>query len=388
MIRLLTAGILVCYLATAVMGQEVVMPLSGVPMAVPSASPAADAQAKDKQSEKPDAKKLEVEVSTLVDGLKNPFSITIEPESDRIFVAESGAQRIVEIKEAKPVLVAGDFPASKYRGYDVGPLSVFCPKPNMLVAGFDDDNGVGNLALLKLAAEEADAKTSVKARQSVAFKPKENGSKLGQFTSLIAKHSVVYVVTNGDADNGWIALAELQNETVQSFRASIDTAKKSSFPNPTCVTVSPGGEYLVVAQMGKEGEAKDSRLTFYTLQGKIKLNLEVGLHDIVALAYSPNRKHLFAIDYNYADPTKGGLYKLIADGADKCKVKKLQDLSFATSMAFDSKGNLYVTKLGGPAGSENADQGKLLKITGLDQNPVKAAPESAAANDAKKESVE
>jgi sugar lactone lactonase YvrE len=186
---------------------------------------------------------------------------------------------------------------------------------------------------------------------------------------------MVYVVTRGDEENGWIALSEIKKEKLSALTPSIPTAKRTGYAGPTCSTVSPAGEYLVVSQMGKEGEAKDSRLVFYTLQGKLLRNFEVELHDIVSLAYSPNRKHLFAIDYNYADPTKGALYKLIGSGADKCDVKKLQDLAYTTSMVFDSKGTLWITTLGGPPVSDGKPNGKLIKIEGLDDTPVESDSE-------------
>jgi hypothetical protein len=105
-------------------------------------------------------------------------------------------------------------------------------------------------------------------------------------------------------------------------------------------------------------------------------NFEVDLHDIVALAYSPDRQHLFAIDYNFADPSKGGLYKLIGKGAGKCEAKKLQDVSYATSMAFDSKGNLFIATLGGPPATDGKPIGKLMKIEGLDEKPEETESES------------
>ncbi len=347
-----------------------------------------DEEAKeDEEKDKDKRKPGEIAVSTVVEALDNPFSITIEPESDRIFLAESGAQRIVEIKDGKIVPTAAEFDAVTYRGYDAGPLSVFCPAENVLLVGHDDASGEGSLTLLKIKPNAEDAAKPEVTRKTITIEKKNSESKLGQFSNIMVKHSIIYVVTHGDEENGWIALAEFQNGKVTSFRPSIPTAKRSSYPGPTCSTVSPGGEYLVVSQMGKEGAAKDSRLVFYTLQGKMLRNFEVDLHDIVALAYSPDRKHLFAIDYNYADPSKGGLYKLIGKGAGKCEAKKLQDVSYATSMAFDSTGNLFITTLGGPPATDGKPIGKLVKIEGLDEKPEEADSESDSDTEPDTESV-
>ncbi|QEG21663.1 hypothetical protein [Mariniblastus fucicola] len=390
-----------CLLPRAGFGQTIRLALGGaIATQAPSSSgasiltaaAAADENAKDDES--PKRKPGEIVVTTLVEGLNNPFSVTVEDDSNRIFVAESGAQRIVEIKDGKSVEIAGEFPVSEFRGYAAGPLSVFSAGENVLLVGHDNESGVGSLTRLSLALNSDDPASADAARATVSIEHKTDEAKLNQFSNMTLKHSVIYTVTNGDPANGWIALAELQSGTITTLRPSIATAKLSSCPGPTCVTVSPAGEYLVASQMGKRGDAKDSRLVFYTLQGKMLRNFKVELNDIVALAYSPDRKHLFAIDYNFADPSKGGLYKLIGNGADKCEIKKLQHLSYATSMSFDRKGNLYVTCLGGPperigaAGNESSDEAKdapvdaargltkkvakgtLIKIEGLDDRPA------------------
>jgi len=335
-----------------------------------TAAPTTDAKPEeDKKEDENKRKPGEIVVTTVVEGLNNPFSVSIDGDLDRIFVAESGAQRIVEIKDGKAVEVAGEFDAQPYRGYNAGPISLFCPGENVLLVGHDSKEGVGSLTMLKMKPNSEDAtKTDIK-RETVQIEAKEGDAKLNQFSNILVKHAVIYVVTRGDEENGWIALAEFQKEKITSLRPSIATAKLSNFPGPTCTAVSPAGEYLVISQMGKEGAAKDSRLVFYTLQGKMLRNFEVELQDIVSIAYSPGRKHLFAIDSNSVDPAKGGLYKLIGKGAKKCDVKKLQDLSYATSMAFDSKGNLYITSLGGPPTTDGKPNGKLIKIEGLDDRP-------------------
>jgi len=291
-------------------------------------------------------------------------------------VAESGAQRIVEIKDGKAIEIADGFDAQDYLGYKAGPISLCSPAANVLLVGHDSKSAVGLLTMLKFTpnAEDAD-KTDVK-RETVQIATKDGGLKLNTFSNITVKHAVIYVVTRGDEDNGWVAIAEFKDEKVAALRPSIATAKLSNYTGPTCSTVSPGGEYLVISQMGKEGAAKDSRLCFYTLQGKLLHNFEVELHDVVSLAYSPIRKHLFAIDHHFADPSKATLQKLISSGAEKCEAKKLQDLPYATSMAFDSKGDLYVTTLGGPPATDGTAKGKLIKIEGLDDQPIELMSEN------------
>ena len=341
----------------------------GVVAAVPTQEKASDS--KSEQKDKPDEKKRkpgEIVVTTVVEGLNNPFSVAVEKGTDRIFVAESGARRIVEIKDDKAVEFASDFPKAQFRGYSAGPLSVSCGGESVLLVGHDNESGEGAVTRLKQKPNSDDPSKMEIDRQTVTI-DNQGGAKLGQISNVMLKHTTLYAITHGDKENGWVAVAEIKKEKVESLRPSIATTKRSNYPNPTCATVSPGGEYLVISQMGEKGEAKNSRLVFYTLQGKLLRNFEVELNDVVALAYSPSRKHLFAIDYNFSDPSKGALYKLIGKGADKCDVKKLQDISFVTSMAFDSSGTLWLTSLGGPPVTDGNPTGKLIKIEGLDDIP-------------------
>lgn len=321
------------------------------------------AQQQDKQSTE-----QQIVVRTIVEGLNNPFSLTIEKETNRVYVAESGAGRIVEIKDGQAVELADDFPVTEFRGYAAGPLSVFSAGESVLLVGHDSDAEKGSITRLKekLRDEDADAAEPEFDRQTVTI-DNSPGPKLRQLSNLLLKHGTVYAVTHGDKKNGWLAVADIRAEEVTSLSPSIATTRDTERTEPSCVTVSPSGAYLLVSQMGQRGPANDSRLVFYTLQGKLLSHFDVELNDIVALAYSPNRKHLFAIDYSFADPDKGALYKLIGNGSDGCTTRKLADISYVTSMAFDASGALWLTSLGGPPSTDGKLNGKVIKIEGLDE---------------------
>jgi hypothetical protein len=384
MMRTLLKMLLVVLLSSAASAQELLLtPKGESPAVVTQVTDATDEGDKKDESKDTKRKPGEIIVSTVLEGLNNPFAISIEDGSDRIFIAESGAQRVIEVKEGKAIEIAGQFPPSTYRGYQVGPLSLFAAGQSVLLVGHDTEKGIG--AITKLVARSNKEDKSEDSKQEAAIEKdkretieivNEGGAKLHQFSNLTVKHTTVYVVTHGDEENGWIAISEIQDGKLTTLRPSIPTAKRTSYPGPTCTAVDPGGQYLVVSQMGQENDAKDSRLVFYTLQGKVLNNFEVELRDIVSLAYSPSRKHLFAIDYNFTDPSKGGLYKLIGSDVNKCKVKKLQDLGYATAMQFDSKGTLWITSLGGPPATNGKPNGKLIKIEGLDDIPIEEDSES------------
>jgi hypothetical protein len=307
---------------------------------------------------------------TVLDSLNNPFSVAVEPQSDVVFVCESGAQQIIKVVDGKPVPVIGDLEPLLFNDFKAGPIGIHFLAKGMLLVGHGASATEGSLSRFTIVANQEKTLQSKDALETVKLQLASDAKPLGLFSSICSKHANVYAVTHGDPENGWIAISEIAKEKLTSFRPLIPTAKKSGYVSPTSMTISPGGEYLVVSQMGTKGTSKDSQLTFYGLQGSLKENYEVELQDIVDIDYSPKRKHLFAIDYCFEDPSKAALYKLIGKGTDGCTAKKLIDIPHAISMAFDSQGSLYVVTLGDVAEVANANPvGKLLKIEGLDEVP-------------------
>ena len=61
--------------------------------------------------------------------------------------------------------------------------------------------------------------------------------------------------------------------------------------------------------MGEINQEGDSLLTFFSEDKKMLLNLETGLNDITALAYSTKargaRKQLYALDFSWRDTKQG-----------------------------------------------------------------------------------
>ena len=70
---------------------------------------------------------LAAEPTTVIEGLNNPCGVAIQPGTGDIFVADSGAARIVRISEGKLSEVIIDFPIDVYgKGpkYNIGPLGL------------------------------------------------------------------------------------------------------------------------------------------------------------------------------------------------------------------------------------------------------------------------
>lgn len=309
--------------------------------------------------------------------LNTPFSLTVEARTNRVIVAESGAMRIVEIKDGEVIELAGDFPESQFHGYPVGPIAVTSAGESAMLVSHRSPAGKGALTrLLRNNAQDEDEVPDFD-RQTVEIESMEDWE-LGPLSQVMLKNSLVYAVTGGDPATGWIAIAGIQHKKLMPLSPLIPTSRHTGCESPSSIAVSPDGAYLVVSQMGQRDDRADSQLAFYSLGGKLLAQYQVELNDVIAIAYSPNRKHLFAIDHHFSNPQRGGLYKIIgvepvagnvSGSNERCRVKKIADLSYPSAMAFDDSGTLWVTTLGAPARDAATDAGPagtLVKIEGLD----------------------
>jgi hypothetical protein len=192
----------------------------------------------------------------------------------------------------------------------------------------------------------------------------------GNFFGVAFHNDTVYVTSNGDDAKGWIAKAtrtvDAKTKKTQwgGLERFIPTKELVQCDAPVAITMSPRGE-IVVGQMGELTESPDSLLSFYgSRSGRLLLNLSTELRDVTALAYSPKTGLLYALDFAWAQPDQGGLYRLDAvrvDGKQQCKATKLHSLTRPTAMAFNKAGELYITVLGATEQEAEA-AGSLLRL--------------------------
>jgi hypothetical protein len=124
--------------------------------------------------------------------------------------------------------------------------------------------------------------------------------------------------------------------------------------------------------MGEPTAARDSRVAMYSpTSGELALNLATDLCDIVGLAYSP-RGDLYAVDFAWAEPKAGGVYRLEAaqvDGRESCRAVKIASVVHPTAIAFTPDGSLCVTAFGDRNEPDAAPTGVLLNITPIEDAP-------------------
>lgn len=319
----------------------------------------------------------EVKVETVMEGLNNPSSVAIQPETGHVFVADSGALRVIRIVDKKLESVITDFPKDVYgKGpkYDIGPLGLcFLDKNTLIVGGGGNPDGEEKLYVFKIPEAGAEPIKADKTDGDPLMLPaKDDVVGEGNFYALAKGSKGVFVTANGDDEKGWVGLATLEANKLKAFKRHIATKEATKVDAPVAITMSPEG-YVTVGQMGEINVAGDSLLTFYDEEGEMLDNFEIGMHDITGLAYGPKHGRLFATDFNWSDTENGGLYKIVGTSDKKrCELVEIAKLKKPTALAFNPDGDLYITLAGDSNEAATEPNGKLVVIKGLDVDPKKA----------------
>jgi len=318
----------------------------------------------------------EEEIEVVLDGLHNPCGLAVQPGTGHLFVADSGAGKIVRIVDGEAEDVITDFPGDVYgKGpkYDIGPLGLaFLDEDTLVVGGGGnvDTDEVVRVYTVPKAGEEAIKADKMKA----SLGPLESGEELaaeGNYYAVALTKTGIFATANGDDTKGWIVRAAVNDDgSFGELERYIATKEAVGVDAPVGITVSENG-HLVVGQMGEITAPHDSLLTFYNPKNKkMLLNLETGLHDITAVIYSP-KGHLYALDFAWAKPEDGGLYRLDAEGSGEDQVinaKKIVALKKPAAIAFGDEGAMYIAVFGDTDGDgeesekEESPTGQVIKL--------------------------
>lgn len=314
-----------------------------------------------------------VEPTLVVGGLTKPTGIALQPETGVVFVSDSGAGRIVRIADGKLEAViegsrTGDSDTANREA--VGPLALaFFDRQTLVVGDGGYSAGADCVRIFKLPEEpakvlayEADAQTKLG-----PLPAKDGNPAVGFFVGLaLAKHGL-YVTSDGDADHGWVLKSDIRGTKFGELQRTIRTKTDSTVGFPTGIALSSRGE-VVVGLMGAAETPGDSQLAFYSAKtNELLLKLEIGLHDISAIGYSPKTGLLYATDFAYGQPAEGGLYRLDSDlsaGRQKIKAAKIARLDRPSALAFDKEGTAYVTVQGSAVEGEKP-AGAVVKVSNL-----------------------
>jgi len=298
-----------------------------------------------------------------------------------LFISESGAGRIIRWTSDKPgetAAVITGFPTStNFMGPRIGPLGLDFPakvKSKLAVGtgGLDDGK---DLVQVYALPEDGTALTYEQVDHSVGPVPagKRSATGEGDFFGLASSETALYVASGGDDDQGWVLKARISANKLNDLQPFIATRKLSGASGPMGIAINPKprAHHLVVGKMGQSDDQRDSLITFYgPSSGELAINLQTGLFDITGLAYSPRSApeigDLYAIDFSWADPEQGGVYRIDAarvDGRESCRAVKIAVATRPTALAFTPDGVLYVTAFGDRKSADDAPTGVLLKIS-------------------------
>jgi DNA-binding beta-propeller fold protein YncE len=311
--------------------------------------------------------RCEEKPEVVIEGLDNPSGVAVQPGTGQVFVSDSAAGRVVRVVNGEAEDVITGFPQDVYgKGpmYDIGPLGLaFLDQQTLIVSGGDKPDGEEVIRVFKIPNAGEAAINIDKADHTLGpLPPIDDIVGEGNFYALAVNDGAVFATSNGDDTKGWIVKADRTADGFGELQRFIATKEAVEVDAPVGATINDKG-HLVIGQMGEITIPHDSLLSFYDPKsGELLLNLETGLYDIAALAYSP-KGHLYALDFAWMATGEGGLFRLDADrenGQQTVKAVKIAALDKPTAMAFGEDGALYVTVFDTAQAGEKP--GKLLKF--------------------------
>jgi hypothetical protein len=331
-------------------------------------------------------------VETLARGLDNPCGLAVRPGTPaggayELFLSESGAGRVVRLTTDKPAeatpAITG-FPIGEFgesAKYKIGPLGLeFITRAKLAVGtgGLPDGEDIVQVYALPpdgapLSYEQADHQVG----PTTAGPRSKTGE--GNFFGLAKidddAEKALFVTSKGDDAEGWVLKASMTANKLADLQPFIATRRVTGVPTPAAVTVNPKprAHYLVVGQIGEVAGERDSVITFYgPASGEPALSLKTGLFDIAGLAYSLTSGDLYALDFAWAEPRAGGVYRIDAaqvEGRESARAVKIASVQRPTALAFTPDGTLYVTAFGERNSVDAPPSGVLLKITPNPETP-------------------
>lgn len=310
----------------------------------------------------------EPKVTVILDGLDNPCSVAIQPETGHVFVSDSGAGKVIQIVDGKAQDVIVGFKIDIYgKGpmYNIGPLGLLFPnKDTLIVGGGDLPDGEELLRSFNVPTAGAPPLKVDQATSALSLPAQGDLKGEGNFYALAAIADSVFVTSNGDDTKGWVAKATLKGGKLATYERFIATKEATQVDAPVGAAINSRLQ-LVIGQMGEINVPHDSLLTFYNPKdGKMLMNLSTGLYDIAALAYSP-KGQLLALDFAWMKTDEGGLFRLDMTnigGKQGVVAKKLVSLDKPSAMVVAKDGSLYATVFGTAKEGSSKKPGSLVKI--------------------------
>lgn len=321
-----------------------------------------------------------VAVKKVLTGLKSPHGVAIRPDgsgkSYEVFVAESGAGRVVKIRSDNPEkridVVAGfsTKPENDDSLSSAGAHSLhFLDHMRLVIAGGDDD-GAPFVRLYELPEPESPLTADQhKQEANVPETGKEPNFDVHVFRSMARTQpndrvgDFLLVASPAAGESSGLVYVPVRSGTLgDAVPAQLKNAGGQFQIGG--ITVGNNG-YVIVATNALGDSAQPSRLAFFSpLDRRIVMQVPTELRRIVTLAYNPKSGNLFVANSPSTDDGRAGIYRIDSisqSGAISCNAVNVADVRSPTALAFAPDGTLYVTTT---SDSNGKNAGALLKITG------------------------
>jgi hypothetical protein len=321
-----------------------------------------------------------IAVEKVLPGLKNPHGVAIRPDGSgepyEVFVAESGAGRVVKIRSDKPekrIDVVSGFstkPANDDNLSSPGAHSLhFLDHMRLVVAGGNDD-GAPFVKFYELPEPESPLTADQhKQEANVPETGKEPSFDAHVFGSIARTRlndhvgDFLLVAARSNGPSTGLVYVPVRSGTLGDAVPARLKNVEGGFQIGGIAVGSNG--YVVVAMNALGDSPQPSNLAFFSpLDRRIVMQLSTDLQRIVALAYSPKSGNLFVANSATTGEGRSGIYRIdrvVRPKAAACSAVKIADVHSPTALAFAPDGALYVTASGGTGGM---NAGALLKLTG------------------------
>ena len=311
-------------------------------------------------------------ISTVTTGLDHPVGLAIQPGSGAVFVAESGAGRVLRLTPDGAVEVIGGLPTAEVNSggqkVKLGPLSLaFVDRSLLAVGATAETAGKTPIRIYELPSPPNKLPAD-KFKHGIALAPSEETktTAIGNIHGLAADGAGRLLVASGDAghvDRDWLGQLDVTEDRAGAIKPVLGVGSKQ----PRAVTLSPREEW-VVAQCATTDLPGRSLLVFYDPQTRKELLvLDTGLHEVTGVAYSPRTGWLYVTAVADGKGSEGGVYRLdraLVDGKPGVKAVLVTTLQRPSGLVFAPNGALYVASLGKADTSSKENTGSVVRLTG------------------------